>query len=175
MADVLLPPPGGDLDTIPAGLWACQVLKPGIKLAAATDADWVWVQGFKKFDPQFDPQSEDDSDITMGGWNSEAGTSNGCTIDVEGLYKGASDTTAGFIPDPGLTQLIAAGRKTGTGMVERIRCWRTDDVPDAYQGPVLCKVKTTGGDPKELQKFSGQLIFRGQPESITKPDELAGP
>ncbi|WP_341266973.1 phage tail tube protein [Gordonia malaquae] len=169
--DVLLPPPGGDLDTIPAGLWACQVLKPGIKLSAATETDWLFVQGLKKFDVQFDPQSEDDSDITMGGWASEAGTSNGCKIAVEGLYKGASDTT-GFIPDPGLTQIIAAGRNTGVGMVEAIRCWRTDDIPEAYQGHVLCKVKTDGGDPKELQKFSGELIFRGKPTDITKPEDI---
>ncbi|WP_336819015.1 phage tail tube protein [Gordonia sp. MMO-8] len=169
MADVLLPPNGGELDTLPAGLWACQVLKPNVTLAAATETDWIWVQGFQKFDPQFDPQSEDDSDITMGGYASEAGTSNGLKVAVEGLYKGASDAT-GFVPDAGLTQIIDAGEGIGTDMVERLRFWRTDDVQKAYQGSFLCKVKLSGGSPKELQKFGGELICRGKPTTITKPE-----
>ncbi|UTN92932.1 major tail protein [Gordonia phage Finkle] len=173
MADILLPPPGAELDTIPAGLWACQVLKTGVKIAAATEADWLFINGLRKFGDQFDPQSEDDSDITMGPWKSEAGTSNGFKVDVEGLYKGESDVD-GFVPDPGLTSIIEAGRQAPPEK-RVIRMWRTDDVPDAYLGVFLCKVKLDAGAPTELQKFSGELICSGKPQSITKPIAPTGP
>ncbi|GAA3963073.1 phage tail tube protein [Gordonia caeni] len=172
---VLTPPDGGLLDTIPAGLYAAQVLPKGVDLATADDDDWVFVQGFKKFDPQFDPQSEDDSDITMGGWASEAGTSNGLKIAVEGLYKGASSSST-FTPDPGLSEVIEAGEGIGdVDMVRPFRFWRTDAINEAYQGRFLCKVKKEGGDPKELQKFSGELICKGKPTKISKPEAPTGP
>lgn len=172
MADILTPPDGGLLDTIPAGLYAVQVLPKGLTTETAEEDDWLFVQGIKKFDPKFDPQSEDDSDITMGGWKSEAGTSNGLTIDIEGLVKG---TTAGstFTPDEGMTELVDASKGIGdVDMVRTIRYWRTDGVEDNRQGRFLVKCSLTGGSPTELQKFAGQLIAKGKPAEIEKPIEL---
>ncbi|UQE74192.1 hypothetical protein MYK68_15890 [Gordonia sp. PP30] len=163
---LLTTPDSGLLDTIPAGLYAVQVLPKGTDPATAVESDWLFVAGIKKFDPQFDPQSEDDSDILMGGWASEAGTSNGLKVSVEGLYKGASDS-GDFVPDPGLTELIQAGRGIGDrDMARHFRYCRLDGIEDNYQGKFLCKVKLTGGDPKELQKFDGELICKGKPTKI---------
>ena len=163
---VLTPPDGALLDTIPAGRYAVQVLTGDDPLV---NADWTFVNGLTKFEPKPDIQTEDDTDITSDGWASEAAVGNKFVAEIEALVKGDASGTA-FVQDPGLSVLHAASFQTGTGAIQTFRYWRTDDVDEAKRFKAVVKCAPPGGKPNELQKVSGQLIGRGKPVDITKPE-----
>lgn len=166
---VLKPGSGANLATIPAGLWAVQV-----NTGTTDTPDWEFVNGLTSYGPVYDLQSEDDSDINMGGWRSEAPTGNGMSVTFEGLVKG-TEAEGEFTPDPGMAVLIAASKSTGNAAIREFRHWRVDSLDEAEQFFAVVKASLTAGRPTELQKFSGELIAKGQPEQITKPEDPENP
>lgn len=167
---VLTPPDGALLDTIPAGRYAVQVLTGGkVGGTAGDEPVWTFVNGLTSFEPKPDIQTEDDTDITSDGWASEAAVGNKFTASFEALVKGDASGAA-FVQDPGLSVLHEASFQTGTAAVQTFRYWRTDSVEEARLFKAVVKAAPSGGKPNELQKFSGELIGRGKPTDITKPE-----
>lgn len=153
-----------DLATRAAGRYLIE-----INTGTSASPTWTKVHGLTSYEPSFDVKTEDDTDIDSDGWTSEAITGNGFKAAFEGLVKG-DDTGGVFSLDPGLQALIeAAGQADSSGHVH-MRHRRKDGVAGrAFNAEFFAAVKAgpKGGKTTELQKFSGDLMGRGEPTELS--------
>ncbi|CAM3536133.1 phage tail tube protein [Tsukamurella ocularis] len=161
-ANVLQPPDSRMLKTVSAGRYAVQI---NTNADTAGTPTWVFINGISKWEPKFDAQLEDDSDIYGDNYKSEVAAGNGFSVDVEGFLKFVDEG----VTDPGLAILLAKAEETGFDNYAHIRYWRRDEVPEARESLFAVKISPAGGKPNELQKWNGSLSGRGRPKNITKP------
>lgn len=131
---------------------------------------WTEAKGVTKLSPKFEQVTEDDTDLSSGGWASEYPVGNGFTIDIEGLTKGVAGED-GIVVDPGVQALLDASATFGAAGIIHGRYWRTDNLPEAYEFYATCKVSRAGDKPPALDKWSGTLTGKNAPLVIAKPTE----
>lgn len=136
-----------------------------INTGTVASPTWTEVKGIQKFSYKFEQKTEDDSDISMGAFDSEFPTGNAFSVSVSGLVKG-DESGDGFVVDPGVQALLDASKTYGRAGVSHLRFGRTDGIPEAYE--FFCTTKVSLGDKRqtELQDFSGDLKGKGEPEDI---------
>ncbi|WLP90257.1 hypothetical protein [Gordonia sp. NB41Y] len=160
-----------DLSVATSGLYRVEIdLAPGKDTdpsAAPASGGWTEILGIQKWAPKFEQVTEDDTDLSSGGWKSEYPVGNGFTVDIEGLTKGEEDPS--FVADPGVQALLDASENFGRAGIVHMRYWRTDALPEAKAFYASCKVSRNGEKPPALDKWSGTLTGKGAPTAITKP------
>ncbi|ALY07646.1 major tail protein [Gordonia phage Howe] len=140
--------------------------------APGSPAEWTEIKGIQQWGPKFEQNTEDDTDVSTGGWASEFPVGNAFTVSVSGLVKGEEDPT--FVVDPGVQALLDHSETYGKAGVAHLRYQRTDGIPEAYEFYSTVKVSKGDDKPPALQKWSGDLTGKGQPTKISKwttPDE----
>ena len=160
MPDALQAPDSAQLVTTLARDWAVQV--------EDDDGEWVFVLGLSQFAPTTDKTKQDDGDINSGGAKSQLSTAIGFNIECSGLRKGSlagSDLT----PDPGQEILRAKGEEIGYKSIARLRYWRSDALPDAFEANYDVDWKDGTEDKEGLQSFTVTLTGRGRRTKIAKP------
>lgn len=163
MSAPLVQPDTSNLASTLARDWAVQV-----DISDTATPEWVFVNGLTKVDPTIDTTIQDDSDIGAGGYKSSIATALGASLNLEGLRKGTKDG-ASFTPDPGQEYLRAKGEEVGYDNFVRMRVWRTDDLPNAFECTYACAWKDIAGGLDALQTFTATLSGRGKPQQISKP------
>ena len=116
-----------------------------INTGTSSSPTWTEVRGIQSWAPKFAQVTQDDTDISNGGWASEFPTGNGFTVDVEGLTKGEEDPT--FVVDPGVQKMLDASATFGKAGIVHMRYWRTDNLPEAFEFFATCAVSNTGEKP----------------------------
>jgi|SRR5690606_10400798 len=128
---------------------------------------WVPVKGLTKFEESSDDNTEDDGDFDSNGWGSTVVTQRTWSLECEGKRKRTDDTA--FTPDPGQEIIRKAARVVGFDANIRVRWYRRDGSPDAYEGTATVSDFTKGGSVTDLEPFSFTLNGQGEPVEITNP------
>lgn len=136
--------------------------------ATGGPVNWVEIRGHFGNPMLFAQITEDDTDAGSNAWTSKFPTGNGWTAALKGLAKGTG-TAPNRVLDPGLAALLRAGRTVGDAAIVHVRCWRTDEIEDAYEGYATCKSTLSDGKPPKLQEWSADLEGRGEPTTFTPP------
>lgn len=134
--------------------------------AAGAPPEWTEIKGIQQWGPKFEQNTEDDTDISTGGWASEFPVGNAFTVSVSGLVKGTENPD--FVVDPGVQALLDHSETYGKAGVAHLRYQRTDGIPEAYEFYSTVKVSKGDDKPPALQKWSGDLTGKGQPTKIAK-------
>jgi hypothetical protein len=74
-----------------------------------------------------------------------------------------------FTADPGQEAIRRAARKVGFGANIKVRWYRRDGAPDAYEGVCTVSEFVKGGSVTDLEPFSFTLLGQGAPVEITNP------
>ncbi|MEU6783386.1 hypothetical protein AB0L65_20595 [Nonomuraea sp. NPDC052116] len=134
----------------------------------AADPIWTPVKGLTKFERNSDDNTEEDGDFDdEEGYGSSVVTGRTWQIDVEGRRKRTDDPV--FTPDPGQEKIRKAGQIVGFKANIKVRWYRRDGAPDAYQGVCTVTDYTEGGETTDLEPFSFTLLGQGAPTEITNP------
>ncbi|WP_440063778.1 phage tail tube protein [Streptosporangium sp. OZ121] len=128
---------------------------------------WTPVKGLTSFSETTDDNTEDDGDFESDGWGSTVVTQRTWSIEAEGRRK-RSDATV-FTPDPGQERIRQAGRVVGFDANIKVRWYRKDGAPDAYEGTATVSEFTKGGAVTDLEPFNFTLLGQGQPVEIENP------
>lgn len=160
MTTPLAPPDSSTLDATLARNWAFQV-----KIADT----WTFVRSIMSFDPQIADALQDAGDYETGAWGAQISTGKDWTISV-GVGRKLDENAA---PDPGVEYLRDRGVGVGKDGLVEIRWWRTDGLPDAYQGRASVNFTSTGGDKRALQGATVTLTGYGRLNTISKPTAVA--
>ncbi|MGR6915426.1 phage tail tube protein [[Actinomadura] parvosata] len=134
----------------------------------AAEPIWTPVRGLTKFEETTDDNTEEDSDFDdEEGWGSSVVTGRTWQIEAEGRRKRTD--AAVFTADPGQEAIRKAARKVGFSANIKVRWYRRDGAPDAYQGVCTVSEYTKGGEVTDLEPFNFTLLGQGAPEEITNP------
>jgi hypothetical protein len=134
----------------------------------AAEPVWTPVRGLTKFEETTDDNTEEDSDFDdEEGWGSSVVTGRTWQIEAEGRRKRTD--AAVFTADPGQEAIRKAARKVGFSANIKVRWYRRDGAPDAYQGVCTVSEYTKGGEVTDLEPFNFTLLGQGAPEEITNP------
>ncbi len=134
----------------------------------ATDPVWTPVKGLTSFQETTDDNTEEDSDFDdEEGWGSEVVTERKWKIEAEGRRKRTDDAV--FTADPGQEAIRRAARKVGFGANIKVRWYRRDGAPDAYEGVCTVSEFTKGGSTTDLEPFNFTLLGQGAPLEIANP------
>ncbi|MGI5293146.1 phage tail tube protein [Nonomuraea polychroma] len=129
---------------------------------------WTSVKGLTSFEETTDDNTEDDGDFDdEEGWGSSVVTSRTWQIEAEGRRKRTDDTV--FTADPGQEAIRQAARKVGFGANIKVRWYRRDGAPDAYEGVCTVSEYTKGGSVTDLEPFNFTLLGQGAPVEIANP------
>jgi hypothetical protein len=143
------------------------VLEADTRASGATAPQWTRVNGMTSFTETTDDNTEDDAAFEDDGWGSTVVTQRTWSIEAEGRRK-RTDATA-FTPDPGQEAIRKAGRLVGFAANVRVRWYRRDGAPDAYEGIATVSGLTKGGAVTDLEPFNFTLNGQGIPVEITNP------
>ncbi|GGM65215.1 hypothetical protein GCM10012275_39710 [Longimycelium tulufanense] len=143
------------------------VLEVDTRAPDASDPQWTRVNGLTSFSEKTDDNTEDDAAFEDDGWGSSVVTQRTWSIEAEGKRKRTDDVT--FTPDPGQEAIRKAGRVVGFAANIRVRWYRRDGAPDAYEGTATVSGFTKGGATTDLEPFSFTLNGQGAPVEIPNP------
>lgn len=143
------------------------VLEADTRAPGATAPQWTRVNGMTSFTETTDDNTEDDAAFEDDGWGSSTITQRTWSIEAEGRRK-RTDAQA-FTPDPGQEAIRKAGRLVGFAANIRVRWYRRDGAPDAYEGTANVSGLTKGGSTTDLEPFNFTLNGQGIPVEITNP------
>lgn len=144
--------------------WALEV---DTHASGTTAPQWTRVNGLASFTESTDDNTEDDGDFDSDGWGSTVVTQRTWSIEAEGKRK-RTDAQA-FTPDPGQEFIRRAGRMVGFAANIRVRWYRRDGSPDAYEGTATVSGFTKGGAVTDLEPFNFTLNGQGAPAEIPNP------
>ncbi|WP_433355633.1 phage tail tube protein [Microtetraspora malaysiensis] len=129
---------------------------------------WTPVKGLTSFSESTDDNTEDDGDFDdEEGWGSSVVTGRTWQIEAEGRRKRTD--AAVFTADPGQEAIRKAARKVGFGANIKVRWYRRDGAPDAYEGVCTVSDFVKGGSVTDLEPFSFTLNGQGAPVEIANP------
>jgi hypothetical protein len=129
---------------------------------------WTSVKGLTSFQETTDDNTEDDGDFDdEEGWGSSVVTGRTWQIEAEGRRKRTDDVA--FTADPGQEAIRKAARKVGFGANIKVRWYRRDGAPDAYEGVCTVSEFVKGGSVTDLEPFSFTLLGQGAPVEIENP------
>lgn len=135
---VLNHPDTSNMDPTLARHWGVQVRKK------ATDP-WQFVQGLTSVSSNIDKSRQDGGDIHGGNFTGQVATEGNWSLEL-GLQRKLADG----VPDPGVELLRSLEGELGADELIHVRWWRTDDLPDSYQGRAGVTFKSAGGDKAAL-------------------------
>lgn len=138
----------------------------------ATDPQWTRVNGLTSFTETTDDNTEDDAAFEDDGWGSTVVTQRTWSVEAEGRRKRTD--AAAFTPDPGQEAIRKAGRIVGFAANIRVRWYRRDGSPDAYEGAATVSGFTKGGSTTDLEPFNFTLNGQGAPVEIPNPANQTG-
>jgi len=142
-------------------------LEVDTRALAAPAPQWTRVSGLTSFTESTDDNTEDDAAFEDDGWGSSVVTQRTWSIEAEGKRK-RTDAQA-FTPDPGQEAVRKAARVVGFGANLRVRWYRRDGSPDAYEGTATVSGFTKGGSTTDLEPFNFTLNGQGAPSEIPNP------
>ncbi|MGM5065730.1 phage tail tube protein [Rhodococcus qingshengii] len=156
MSAPLAPPNSLDQIVVGAGNWAIQVEVAG---------EWEWVIGATSFDLQTPKTLVDASDINFGQWGGQASTEVNWTATMNLLKKLGQ---GGDVP-PSTVHLLERAVGVGPDGMTKLRCWRTDGFPEAWEGRGDVSTSGGGGDKKALYSTTITITGYGPLSRIDKP------
>lgn len=149
--------------------WALEV---DTRAAGAAAPQWTRVSGLTSFAESTDDNTEDDGSFDDDGWGSSVVTQRTWSIEAEGKRKRTEAQT--FTPDPGQEAIRKAARVVGFSANLRVRWYRKDGSPDAYEGVSTVSGFTKGGGKTDLEPFNFTLNGQGAPVEIPNPATQTG-
>lgn len=160
---VLNHPDTSALDATLARNWAVQVRK------SASDP-WLFVQGLTTVSPTMGDKSRQDAgDIHGGSYTGQIATEASWSLEL-GLQR---KIDAAGDPDPGVELLRSLQGKLGAEELVHVRFWRTDELPDSYQGRAGVTFANAAGDKAALMGATVTLTgYQGYTEPA-KPSTVA--
>ena len=159
MSAPLAPPSSIDKIATLAGAWAIQI---------DVDGEWEWLIGATSFDLQTPKTLQNAGDINFGEWGGQVATEVNWTATMNLLKKLGQDGTV----DEATKKLLACSVKPGAAGMVKMRCWRTDGFPDAWEGLGDVSFSGGGGDKTALNSTTCTITGYGPLEAITKPDAV---
>jgi hypothetical protein len=148
------------------------VLETDTRASGATAPQWTRVNGMTSFTETTDDNTEDDAAFEDDGWGSSVVTQRTWSVEAEGRRKRTD--AAVFTPDPGQEAIRKAGRVVGFAANVRVRWYRRDGAPDAYEGTATVSGLTKGGSTTDLEPFNFTLNGQGAPVEIPNPTNQTG-
>lgn len=156
----LLPPDTSNMDATLARNWAVRVKK---------DGSWIWIKGINSFDAPISDSLQEAGDYHSGAWGAQISTEKAWVATI-GVGRKLDPTKA---PDPGVEYLRGLGVEVGSDGIAEIQWWRTDGLPDAYQGRGTVNFASAGGDKTGLQGGTITITGYGKLNKIEKPTAVA--
>lgn len=136
---VLNHPDTSALDATLARHWAVQV-------RLSTSDPWTFVQGLTSVSPNMGDKSRQDAgDIHGGNYTGQIATEASWSLELQ-LQRKLDDGD----PDPGVEILRSLQGKLGAEELVHVRFWRTDELPDSYQGRAGVTFANAAGDKAAL-------------------------
>lgn len=152
---VLNHPDTSNLDVTLARHWAVQV-----RLSASDP--WTFVQGITSVSPNMgDKSRQDGGDIHGGNYTGQVATEASWSLELALQRK----LNAG-VPDPGVEILRSRQGKLGGEELVHVRFWRTDAIPESYQGRAGVTFANAAGDKAAL--FGATVTLTGY-QGYTEP------
>ncbi|SDL73128.1 hypothetical protein SAMN05421874_12823 [Nonomuraea maritima] len=137
-------------------------------IPGATEPAWTPVKGLTSFERSSDDNTEEDGDFDDEvGYGSSVVTGRTWQIEAEGRRKRTDDPV--FTPDPGQEKIRKAAGVVGFNANIKVRWYRRDGAPDAFEGTCTVTDYTEGGETTDLEPFSFTLLGQGAPEEIENP------
>ncbi|QHB37242.1 major tail protein [Gordonia phage Gudmit] len=156
MMTVLNHPDTSNLDATLARHWAVQVRK------SASDP-WLFVQGLTAVNPTMGDKSRQDAgDMHGGNYTGQVATEASWSLELSLQRK----LEAGE-PDPGVELLRSLQGALGGDELVHVRFWRTDELPDSYQGRAGVTFANASGDKAAL--FGATVTLTGYQGYTTPP------
>lgn len=162
MTTPLIPPDTSNLDATLVRRWAIQV-----NTGTLDTPVWTWVRGINSFEAPVSNTLQETGDFHSGVWGAQISTEKSWTATI-GVGRKLDPTGA---PDPGVEFLRAKGLQVGADGLAEIRFWRTDGLPDAYQGRGSVNFVSAGNDKTALQGGTITLTGYGALTAIAKPTQ----
>lgn len=157
---VLTTPDTSGMSATLARHWNVRVREPG-----SGDAGWKWIKGINSFNDPVNKTQQDSSDYHSGSWTDSTSTEVGWTLEV-GVQRKLDSSGE---PDEGVE--LCRSKQAALGVDDRIEVawWRSDSLPDSFQGFASVAFVSTGGAPNALQ--GGTLTFtgKGARNEVAKP------
>ena len=152
-----------DLSATIARNWHVQVREPG-------DSTWTFVRGINSFNgAPVSKTRQDSGDFHSGNWGSSTSTEATWALEIGIMRK----IDASGEPDPGVEMCRAKDGELGTDEDLEVRWWRSDDLPDAYQGIAGVDFVSGAGDKTALTAATITLTGKGKRNTIAKPSTVA--
>lgn len=156
MTAPLIPPSSIDKVATLASSWAIQV---------EVNGNWEWLIGATSFDLQTPKTLQNAGDLDFGQWGGQVATEVNWTMSMNLLKKLSQSGEV----DEATKHLLACSVKTGVDGMTKVRCWRTDGFPDAWEGKGDVQTGGGGGDKTALNSTTLTITGYGPLEPITKP------
>ena len=152
---VLNHPDTSNLDATLARHWAVQVRE------SASDP-WLFVQGLTGVSPNMGEKSRQDAgDMHGGNYGAQIATEANWSLELTLQRKLAEGE-----PDPGVELLRSKQGELGGDELVHVRFWRTDELPDSYQGRASVTFANAAGDKASL---TGATVTLTGYQGYTKP------
>ncbi|UCZ89065.1 phage tail tube protein [Gordonia sp. WA4-43] len=152
---ILNHPDTSALDATLARHWAVQVCK-------STSDPWLFVQGLTGVSPNMGEKSRQDAgDMHGGNYGAQIATEANWSLELTLQRK--LDNGA---PDPGVELLRSLQGELGGDELVWVRFWRTDELPDSYQGRAGVTFANAAGDKSSL---TGATVTLTGYQGYTKP------
>ncbi|WP_439030216.1 phage tail tube protein [Gordonia terrae] len=159
---VLDHPDTSALDATLARNWAVQVRE-------SVSDPWIFVQGLTAVSPNMgDKGRQDAGDMHGGGFGAQVATEVNWSLELT-LQRKLADGE----PDPGVELLRSKQGKLGAEEFLHVRFWRTDELPDSYQGRAGVTFANAAGDKSSLTgataTLTGYQAYTTPPKPTTVP------
>ncbi|AOE44292.1 major tail protein [Gordonia phage Eyre] len=161
---VLNHPDTSALDATLSRNWAVQVSPTG-----AFAGEEMFVQGLTAVSPTMgDKGRQDAGDMHGGGYGAQVATEANWSLELT-LQRKLADGE----PDPGVEFLRSKQGKLGGEELVYVRFWRTDELPDSYQGRAGVTFANAAGDKASLT--GATVTLTGYQAYTTPPKPTVGP
>lgn len=154
----LQPTDTSDLDVTLARHWGLRVRK------ALTDP-WTPVRSIQSLNPTVSKTRQDGGDYHSGNYTQQVATEASWGLEVSVGRK----LDAAGAPDPGVELLRSLDGELGGDELVYVQWWRTDGLPDSYEGRAGVDFSSAGGEKASLQGATITLTGYGRRVAVAKP------
>lgn len=160
MSAPLQPTDTSDLRPTLARHWAARVRK------SATDP-WLPIRGIQSLNPTVSKSRQDAGDYHSGNFTAQVATEGSWALEISVGRK----LDAAGAPDPGVELLRSVDGELGSDELVEVQWWRTDGLPDSYQGIAGVDFSSAGGEKASLQGATITLTGFGSRNAVAKPTQ----
>lgn len=151
-----------DLDVTLARHWGLEVRKE------LTDP-WLPARGLQSLNPTVSKTRQDGGDYHSGNFTKQIATE--ASWGLEATFGRQLDATGA--PDPGVELLRSVDAELGSDELVYVRWWRTDGLPDSYEGRAGVDFSSAGGEKASLQGATVTFTGYGRRNAVAKPTAAA--